>query len=168
MEARNPVAAGAGSTSAPTRPLIWSAIAASLAALTFVPFTAATAQALEAPYGSYKDTCRDYRVEQREPDGPTLVGTCKKRDGGWKKSSLSLKICPARLQITNQDGNLSCVFDGSYLKTCTYLRINEAENVMIASCKRKDGTLRQTRLENIKTCKDGTVENLDGFLTCKR
>ncbi|HWA64079.1 MAG TPA: beta/gamma crystallin-related protein [Caulobacteraceae bacterium] len=56
--------------------------------------------AAAAPDGSYRDSCRDFRV-----DGPMLSATCP-GPGGWRRSALDYKACGG--DIANAGGRLVC------------------------------------------------------------
>ena len=59
------------------------------------------AQSVRLPPGSYRDTCRDYSV-----DGRQLEAQCRRKNGGWRDTSIDLSKCKAA--IRNDDGRLTC------------------------------------------------------------
>ena len=54
------------------------------------------------PRGSYRETCRDIRV-----DGDDLQARCRERDGDWRRSELE-NYSECRGDIFNDDGRLKC------------------------------------------------------------
>jgi hypothetical protein len=59
------------------------------------------AQSIRLPAGSYRDTCRDYSM-----DGRQLEAQCRRKNGGWRDTSIDLSKCKAA--IRNDDGRLIC------------------------------------------------------------
>jgi hypothetical protein len=64
---------------------------------------ASLAVAQSIPRGSYRQTCRNIRV-----DGNGLYATCETRNGSWKDTNLSSNGFPCD-DIENDDGELVCV-----------------------------------------------------------
>lgn len=54
------------------------------------------------PRGSWRDTCRNYRM-----DGRTLEAECQDRDGGWRYSELDTEDCDGN-RVANRNGRLAC------------------------------------------------------------
>src|SRR5262249_12876804 len=111
--------------------------------------------------GDYHLTCRETRR-----DGQMLKASCQKQDGSWSSTSLDTRNC--RSQIINDDGRLHCtqgggIPSGDYRLTCENIRVNGQR--LDASCQKKDGSLRQTSLDNFYRCGD-RISNIDGQLRC--
>ncbi len=71
-----------------------------LAILTiFILFS--TARAENIPDGSYKRSCKDYKL-----DGPVLVAKCRNKNGDWKSSRIIYRLCFG--DIRNVNGELKC------------------------------------------------------------
>ncbi|HBE21694.1 MAG TPA: hypothetical protein DEG17_09100 [Cyanobacteria bacterium UBA11149] len=116
------------------------------------------------PEGSYTQTCRNVYT-----NGDTLSATCQTANGRWKRTELqSFSRCVS--DISNQNGNLRCEFvyipEGSYKQTCQ--RITPIDDTLTAICRKIDGGWMETRLENYRHCRNGSVDNLDGLLVCDR
>ena len=119
-------------------------------------------------WASYQQTCRDIRN-----DGSVLRATCQKVDGSWRSTSLDTRSC--RNQIVNEDGHLRCaagggpgygvggIPPGDYRLTCENIRVNGQR--LDASCKKEDGSWRQTSLDNFYRC-GNRISNVDGRLRC--
>jgi hypothetical protein len=121
----------------------------------------ASAQA-DVPHGSYTQTCRSVYEEQN-----TLYATCKTVSGNWQSTSLKgFNQCIGG--ISNENGNLRCNFgsipEGSYKQTCKRIAIQGSN--LVATCQKMNGEWMNTRLGNYRNCNNGSVDNLDGLLTC--
>lgn len=119
--------------------------------------------AVDAPVGSYAQTCRSVRADRARLDA-----TCETRDGRWRQTTLEgWRSC--RGDISNEDGRLSCGrgrgLQGSYVQTCGGVRV--VRGTLLASCQRRDGSWRETRLRDAGSCR-GDISNEDGSLTCAR
>jgi len=118
-------------------------------------------QSQKLPKGSYKQSCRDIRV-----DGKYLKAECRKRDGGWRVSEINWKNCDH--DIANDNGRLTCAGGqsslpkGSYKQTCRYIRVDGKQ--LKAQCKKTDGGWRDTDI-NWKNC-SGDIYNDNGRLKC--
>ncbi|MGI9274413.1 MAG: CVNH domain-containing protein [Endozoicomonas sp.] len=59
----------------------------------------------QLPQGSYLRSCHECRVDKSDQ----LSCLCRKRNGNWQTTSLSLELCPADYQpISNCNGELRC------------------------------------------------------------
>jgi hypothetical protein len=113
------------------------------------------------PGGDYQLTCRDIST-----DGHMLKASCQKRDGSWRTSSLDTRNCSS--QINNDNGQLRCaqggtIPPGDYRLTCENIHVNGQR--LDASCKKEDGSFRQTSLDNFYRC-GNRISNIDGQLRC--
>jgi hypothetical protein len=61
----------------------------------------ASIHAQSLPSGSYRQTCRDVRV-----NGSNLAASCRKIDGSWQLTYLDVSQCVG--DISNENGTLSC------------------------------------------------------------
>ena len=52
------------------------------------------------PAGSYRETCRDFSLENRR-----LEARCRRRNGEWRDTEIDLSRCK---NIRNDDGRLVC------------------------------------------------------------
>ena len=92
---------------------------ASLVAITlgvFLPVSEARA----APSGSYQASCNNI-VDDGE-GSPSIMASCKKKDGTYKNTSLAYKICQG--DIWNDSGTLRCTPKGSFKNSCRYISWN--------------------------------------------
>jgi len=125
---------------------------------------------------SYTQTCRDVRRQ-----GDTLEAVCQSRDGDWHRTTLNdYRDCHG--QIVNDGGNLRCdnsnynnvsgwqgggyrgsIPGGSYTQTCQNVRISGDE--LIASCQKRQGGWRNTKLDDYQSCR-ADIANVDGHLRC--
>ena len=118
------------------------------------------------PRGSYRETCRDVRV-----DGDRLRARCESMDGYWRDTSLDdYNRCEGG--IVNDDGNLRCtraggrrVPAGSYTETCSRIYVNG--DTLRAYCSNDDGRWAWTQLNDWDDCRGG-IWNEDGRLRCRR
>jgi hypothetical protein len=53
------------------------------------------------PAGSYRESCRDFNVENRR-----LGARCRRRNGDWRDTEIDLARCKS--PIRNDDGRLVC------------------------------------------------------------
>ena len=53
------------------------------------------------PAGSYRETCRDFSLENRR-----LEARCRRRNGEWRDTEIDLTRCKS--PIRNDDGRLVC------------------------------------------------------------
>jgi hypothetical protein len=143
--------------------------------------SAAPCAAQGVPSGSYRQTCRDPRVE-----GSVLYATCANNDSSWQNTSLpDFRRC--RTEIINDNGNLRCsaergtwqrgyghdrdrdrregVPPGNYVRTCRDIRISGA--TLQANCEKKNGKWRESSLRDFNRCTRG-IENDNGKLVCGR
>jgi CVNH domain len=58
-------------------------------------------EALRLPAGSYRETCRDFSVDQRR-----LGARCRRLNGEWRDTEIDLSRC--KRPIRNDDGRLVC------------------------------------------------------------
>jgi hypothetical protein len=127
------------------------------------------------PRGDYQQTCRDITT-----NGSTIQARCQKRDGDWRTTSLNYRDCHGG--IINDDGHLRCgsgyqgggyhgggwqggLPRGDYQLTCRDARVNG--NQLNATCQKRDGSWRNTSLNNYNQCRSKIV-NDDGHLQCQR
>jgi hypothetical protein len=128
------------------------------------------------PYGTYRQTCRDIRI-----NGYALSARCQRVDGDWNNTSINYQNC--RGQIINDNGNLRCPESGNappgpgygnwqgslppgdYGQTCQNMRMDG--NRLVATCQRVDGSWNNTSLKNVDRCQSPIV-NDNGNLRCQR
>ena len=135
----------------------------------------------QGPGGSYRETCRDINTR-----GGTLYADCMDADRNWRHTELR-DYDRCRGEIQNLNGNLSCsgqgggyrdhdhdgdhdrdhgrygVPPGSYSQTCQNINVNG--NRLEASCQKKNGSWRNTSLNNFRGCRN--IENDNGKLKCR-
>lgn len=58
-------------------------------------------EAMRLPAGSYRETCRDFSI-----DNGRLEARCRRRNGDWRDTALNFKACKG--PIRNDDGRLVC------------------------------------------------------------
>lgn len=126
---------------------------------------------------SYTQTCRDVRRR-----GDTLEAVCQSRDGDWHQTTLNdYRDCGG--QIVNDGGNLRCdnsnygnvggwqggyrggIPGGSYTQTCQNVRVSGDD--LVASCQKKNGGWRNTKLDEYQGCR-ADITNDNGRLRCGR
>lgn len=123
------------------------------------------------PVGSYAKSCRKCGVS-----GPAnkqkLSCECKRKNGKWRQSALSLQHCNNREDIGNRDGVLTCAVPfkytmppHSYLKTCEDCRVF-GDGKLKCKCRKPGGGHRFSELK-IGGCADKPqILNKDGRLAC--
>lgn len=138
----------------------YTSILVALAMLTTLFLSLARAE--DVPNGSYKRSCKDYRVLDH-----LLVANCKKRNGDWNPTSIIFRLCSG--DIWNDKGDLRCnisqqthVPKGSYRNSCKDIRFDG--KYLKAECKKREGGWRYTDI-NYKNC-DRDIINDDGRLKC--
>ncbi len=114
------------------------------------------------PGGSYKQTCKDARVE-----GDFLRAKCQKKNGDWNNTKLKYKKCSG--DIWNDNGELTCkesgskkVPGGSYKNSCKDYYVEGKR--LYARCQKKSGGWNNSSI-NYKNC-DKDIWNDNGVLTC--
>ena len=118
------------------------------------------------PRGSYRETCRDVRV-----DGDRVRARCESIDGNWHDTSLDdYNRCVGG--IINDDGYLRCtrpggrsVPPGTYTETCSRIYVNG--DTLRAYCSNDDGRWAWSQLNDWDDCRGG-IWNEDGRLRCRR
>jgi CVNH domain len=125
------------------------------------------------PAGNYLQSCRYVFVETSTDNtgkvlATTLKAECRARNGAWRETFLrDFQKC--KTQVSNFDGALQCS-EGSipsadgYAKSCR--DIFTSGTTLFASCKNFAGNWVPASLANFVQCTTGTLENIDGFLTC--
>ena len=58
-------------------------------------------ETVRLPPGSYRESCRDFTVENRR-----LEARCRRRNGDWRDTAIDLDRC--KKPILNDDGRLAC------------------------------------------------------------
>ena len=124
------------------------------------------------PPGSWSQSCRNARIEGRDD----LVADCRRRDGGYNRSSLDLDRCGRNGRVANDNGRLVCENanagggnwwgnsppQGSYRQSCRNERM-EGRDLLVAECRRQNGNYRNTRLD-IDSCRGRDIANNNGHL----
>jgi hypothetical protein len=119
-----------------------------------------------APEGTYRETCRDIRVE-----GPRLRARCESAGGYWRDTSLDdFNRCVGG--IINYDGRLVCtraggrvVPRGNYTESCS--RIHVDGDTLRAMCQTNNGSWTWSQLNDWDDCRGG-IWNENGQLRCRR
>lgn len=128
------------------------------------------------PPGDYVQTCRNVSLS-----GDRLDAECQKRNGGWRRSSIS-SVDQCSGPIANDNGRLVCpqggngygngdrdrgwqggIPSGTYTQTCRNIRAEG--NRLVAECQARDGDWRQTYLDDFQRCASAPA-NDDGRLVC--
>ena len=127
----------------------------------------------DGPKGSFRQTCKDVRM-----DGSLLLAVCKQMEmagigGGWRAATLDVSNCYLFDDISNENGYLDCSPPGSYKQTCFNRQTNRLQDAITADCWTSSDVFHQSRqvaarLDNVSTCMQGTIQNLDGILACDR
>ncbi len=81
------------------------ALGAALLALGTASTTPSQAQ-VAGPEGSYRQTCRNIRVQNAGRDDALLTADCQAANGYWVSTGMRYRSCPG--DIANWDGQLSC------------------------------------------------------------
>jgi len=93
------------------------AFAVAVASGAVLPVFEAEAQ----PSGSYQQSC--WNIVDDGAGSPTVMATCRKKDGSSKNTSLAYKICESGT-VWNDDGNLRCTAKGSFKNSCRNISWN--------------------------------------------
>jgi CVNH domain len=126
----------------------------------------AQAQRANWPAGSWQASCRSANVT-----GQVFTAECQSDNGSWRRSSISLNMCPGRL-VGNRNGTLFCeggggnignLPGGSWRASCQNGRMNG--NVVSASCSTGSG-YRQTSF-SMRNCPGWALGNANGNLFCE-
>jgi len=81
------------------------ALGATLLAMGTTTATPSAAQEV-GPEGSYRQTCRNVRVQNAGRDDALLTADCQASNGAWVSTGMRYRTCPG--DIANWDGQLSC------------------------------------------------------------
>ena len=119
-----------------------------------------------APGGTYRETCRDIRV-----DGDRLRARCETMNGYLRDTSLDdFRRCVGG--VINYDGRLVCtrpggreVPRGSYTESCA--RIHVEGDTLRAFCQTGNGSWAWSQLNDWDDCRGG-IWNENGQLRCRR
>ncbi|MGE0154920.1 MAG: CVNH domain-containing protein [Reyranellaceae bacterium] len=126
------------------------------------------AAAQNLPGGSWRQTCREARIEGRD----TLRAECRTTDGRWNRSSLDLDRCGRGGTVANRNGELVCenqmagLPGGSWRQSCREGRI-EGRDTLRAECRTMDGRWNRTSLDLDRCGRNGAVANRNGELACE-
>jgi len=134
--------------------------------------TAAWAQSLPLPQGSYRNSCTNARAMQLPGGGRLLTAQCRTSNGSTRNTSLRFENC--RGDISNNNGNLTCSNlgggvggarppSGSYQQTCRDARMQGS--TLSASC-RDNRNRWQSSSINTNNCRGRDIANINGRLTC--
>ncbi len=114
------------------------------------------------PAGSYKNSCRDIKVQ-----GKKLKASCENRNGKWKQTSINYKNC--NRDIWNDNGELSCskkngskLPKGSYKNSCKDSYTEGGR--LYSKCENRNGKWKNTSI-NYKKC-NKNISNDNGKLVC--
>ena len=118
--------------------------------------------------GNYLESCKNCQIV----DG-TLQCTCQSVNGNWNSTSLNkARVCNF---IKNIDGQLTCTGSqqlnnlpaGSYQKTCQNCSFDGFR--LSCQCQNRDQSRTfDTALNNVKSCRSGSIQNINGLLRCSR
>ncbi|MEN3976810.1 CVNH domain-containing protein [Emcibacter sp. SYSU 3D8] len=64
------------------------------------------------PIGSYRDSCKDIKLKDRDSDSVRIQARCLDGQGEWRRTSFELDRCWG--ELANIDGELVCVADQSH------------------------------------------------------
>jgi hypothetical protein len=97
---------------------------------------------------SFYKSCKDISIQ-----GATLQASCRKPDGSYLRSSLTLQ------GITNVDGNLEYLpgRESTFHRSCTNININRS--LLSGNCRTRNGELRRS------TLRLNDIHNRNGFLS---
>lgn len=121
-------------------------------------------QSQRVPGGSWRESCRDWRVRGNE-----ITAQCRNGNGKWVQAWIPLNKCPGNL--SNEDGRLVCegrghrwsMPGGSWQSSCRRARIEG--DTLWAECRANNGDWRGSRV-NLRGCND--LNNCNGKLRCGR
>lgn len=128
-----------------------------------------------APQGPYRLTCRDIRM-----DVAMLHASCNFSiprgvfESAWQSTSLDTSECFSVDAIRNDRGDLDCSPAGPYHLTCRYIQSYRSQDAVAAICSGAplfasgESLVRNDRLERVSSCREGTIQYLNGVLTCDR
>lgn len=132
---------------------------------------ASTAEAQNAPNGSYRQSCRNIQMEGRDD----LIAECRRQNGNWRNTKIDIDKCRGR-DITNNNGHLECGDyryggnygryqqpPGSWTQSCRNARV--VRDDLIAECRERDGGWNRTSLD-LDDCRGRPVSNDNGRLRC--
>jgi hypothetical protein len=131
-----------------------------------VAWQAVPAQAQNVPNGSYRQSCREIRMEGRDD----LVATCRRVNGNWRYTKIDIDRCRGR-DITNDNGRLRCgdggdryrMPRGSWTQSCRNADIRGDD--LYAQCRGRDGRWHNTRID-LDRCPGRGLMNDNGELRC--
>ncbi|WP_041741520.1 CVNH domain-containing protein [Collimonas fungivorans] len=125
------------------------------------------------PPGSYRDSCRDIVVRRG-----MLEATCG-GDNGGRRTAIPLSSCRSG-SFENINGNLQCMGGGgrgdyggssrdlppgSYLQSCSEMRMRGG--VLEATCGGSDNRRIRSSI-SVRSCRSGSIANINGYLQCDR
>ncbi len=121
-------------------------------------------QSHRLPGGSWRDSCRDGRVQGNE-----IMAECRNGNGKWVQAWIPVNKC--RGNLANEDGRLVCEGEGqrwsmpggSWRNSCRRARIEG--DTLWAECRANNGDWRGSRV-NLRGCND--LNNCNGKLRCGR
>jgi hypothetical protein len=136
-----------------------------------VAWQAVPAQAQNVPNGSYRQSCREVRMESRDD----LAATCRRVNGNWRYTKIDIDRCRGR-DITNNNGHLECgdyryggnygryqMPTGSWSQSCRDARI--VRDDLYAECRQRDGDWIRTSID-LDDCRGRGIVNDNGRLRC--
>jgi hypothetical protein len=123
--------------------------------------------------GSFSNSCRDISADSNG----TLTATCQAANGGWRRTSLSVRQCGS-YQAGNRDGNLFCEsgdggsqnvnqWRGSFSQTCRDVSM-DSSGTLTAVCQTTSGTWNRSSLSPRECGNNYQAGNRNGTLFCER
>jgi len=123
--------------------------------------------------GSFSNSCRDISADSNG----TLTATCQAANGGWRRTSLSVRQCSS-YQAGNRDGNLFCEsgdggsqnvnqWRGSFSQTCRDISM-DSNGTLTAVCQTTNGTWNRSSLSPRECGNNYQAGNRNGTLFCER
>lgn len=117
------------------------------------------------PSGSYQNSC--WNIVDDGEGSPSIMATCRKKDGSSKNTSLAYKICSG--DIWNDNGTLRCTPQGSFKNSCRNISWNSS--YLTAECSKGGWPIKKYTWNSgfsYNTCLNNSqdIANCTGSLKC--